>query len=71
MIRDYYAVEQEYKAIEGKEAREAYIKEREKIVQEIENVGSFEALSHVLLHLYTACRSLRGMGQWPNQGSLL
>lgn len=38
MIRDYYAVEKEYNAIEGKDAREAYVKERKRIVLEIENV---------------------------------
>ena len=57
MIKDYYAVREEYEAIKGKEAREAYVKDRKKIVQDIEKVCSF-GWNKTLSYTHIACCSL-------------
>jgi hypothetical protein len=61
MIKDYYAVEKEYLGIKGKEAREAYVFERKKFVQEIEKVCSpgWTDLSRVILHAYSMLFSVK------------
>jgi hypothetical protein len=67
MIRDYYAVKEEYEVIKGKEAREAYVKERKKFVEEIEMVCRFECnkIYRELSYTNIACYSLREMDKKP------